>query len=373
MELPTVLLRDSNWSPDFPTTAALAEYLYALARFHGADGVIAIDQYAVRSLLTVLGPVQVEAVSYPITAENVVTYMRQAKGQAESAGENRKSFMDELGGAILEKIKASKDISWVSLLKVLQEILNGHHMLLQFDDPGTAAVLAERGWDGALRPGAGDFLMVVDSNIGFNKVNAVVEASLTYEVDLSDPAAPTGLLTVVHKNSATKGVPCVQFDMDYQGSYDNLINRCYWDYLRVYKPLGTQMLEGTPHEVPGAWLVSGEAIPARVDVLEEKIEGVQGFSTLLVLPGGDSLKTSFHFQLPSQVIGTGEGSKTKVYHLRVQKQAGTLPQVLTIRVHLPTGAKLLTSSPEAQMEEDGLSVIVDLQGDVEIEITYQVP
>jgi hypothetical protein len=251
--------------------------------------------------------------------------------------------------------------------------LNAHHALLQFDDPGMAVVLADRGWDGALRPGGGDFLMVVDSNIGFNKVNAVVEEGLTYEVDLSNQAAPTGLLTIVHTNNAAKGVPCVQFDMDYQGSYDNLINRCYWDYLRVYRSFGTQLLEATPHAVSGAWLVSGEAVPARVDVLEEKIEGVQGFGTLLVLPGGDSLETSFRFQLPSQVIGTGEGSKTKVYHLRVQKQAGTLPQVLTIRVHLPSGAKLLTSSPEAQMEEDGLSVIIDLQGDVEIEIAYQDP
>jgi len=373
MELPSVLLRDANWSPDFPTSAAQAEYLYALTRFHGADGVVAIDQYAVRSLLTVLGSLQVEAVSYPITAENVVAYMRQAKGQAEASGENRKSFMNELGGAILDKIKTSKDISWISLVKVLQADLNAHHALLQFDDPGMAAVLAKRGWDGALRPGAGDFLMVVDSNVGFNKVNAVVEESLTYEVDLSDPAAPTGLLAVVHTNNATQGVPCVQFDMDYQGSYDNLINRCYWDYLRVYKPLGTQLLEAAPHAVPGAWLVLGVAVPARVDVLEEKIEGVQGFGTLLVVPGGDSLETSFHFQLPSQVIGTGEGSKTKVYHLRVQKQAGTLPQALTIRVHLPTGAKLLLSSLEATMEEDGLVFFIDFQGDAEIEITYQVP
>ena len=372
MQLPTVLLRDANWSPDFPTSAAQAEYLYALTRFHGADGVIAIDQYAVKSLLTVLGPLQVEAVSYPITAENVVAFMRLAKGQAEASGENRKSFMNELGSAILDKIKTSKDISWISLVKVLQADLNAHHILLQFDDPGMAAVLAERGWDGALRPGAGDFLMVVDSNVGFNKVNAVIAESLTYEVDLSDPAAPSGLLTVVHTNNATQGVPCVQFDMDYQGSYDNLINRCYWDYLRIYKPLGAQLLEATPHTVPGAWMESGEAVPARVDALEEIIAGVQGFGTLLVLPGGDSLETSFRFQLLPQVIGTGEGSRTKVYHLRVQKQAGTLAQVLTIRLHLPSGAKLLTSSPEAAMEADGLVFSIDFQEDVEIEITYRV-
>jgi hypothetical protein len=373
MLLPTLLLRDANWSPDFLTTAAQAEYLYALTRYHGADGVIAIDQYAVRSLLTVLGAVQVEAVSYPITAENVVAFMRQAKSEAEASGGNRKSFMGELGSAILDKIKNSKDISWMELVKVLQADLNAHHILLQFDEPGMAAVLAGRGWDGALHPGGGDFLMVVDMNMGFNKANAVVEQSLSYEVDLSNAAAPTGLLTVIQTNHATKGVPCKQFDMRYESSYEKLINRCYWDYLRVYKPADTQYLDGTPHEVPGAWMVSGKTIPAQVDVLEDQITGVQGFGTLLVVPGGESLTTSLRFQLPSRVIAQGEGTRVRIYHLHIQKQAGTPPQALKVRILLPAGAKLLSASPEAEVKVDGLSFTIEFNGDVEIAVTYQLP
>jgi len=373
MQLPTILLRDANWSPDFPTSAAQAEYLYALTRFHGADGVIAIDQYTVRSLLTVLGQVQVKAVSYPITANNVVAFMRLAKGQAEAAGENRKSFMNELGGALLEKIKTSKDISWMSLVKMLQADLDAHHILLQVDNPEVAAVLAERGWDGALHPGAGDFLMVVDTNMGFNKVNAVVDASFTYEVDLSDQAVPSGLVTVIHTNKATKGVPCKQFDMHYERSYENLVNRCYWDYLRIYKPDGTQFLEGTPYEIPGAWMVSGKAVSAQVDELADKITGVQGYGTLLVVPGGESSTTSLRFQLPPKVIATDSGVNTRIYRLRIQKQAGTPAQALVVRVRLPFGAKLLSVTPEAEMEDTSLSFTIDFQKDVEIEVKYQIP
>jgi hypothetical protein len=373
MDLPTVLLRDANWLPDFPTSAAQAEYLYALARFHGADGVVAIDQHAVASLLAVLGPLQLEAVSFPITAENVVAFMRLAKGQAEAAGEDRKGFLNALGAATLGRIKTAQDISWMDLAKTLLADLDAHHILLQFDEPGIAAVLAGRGWDGALRPGAGDFLMVVDANMGFNKVNAVVEESLAYAVDLSDPAAPTGRLTVVHTNNAPQGVPCRQFDVNYHGSYENLINRCYWDYLRVYKPLETQLLEATPHAVPAAWMESGKTVPARVDALDEGIAGVQGFGTLLVVPGGASLETSFLFQLPAGVIAAGEGSNTWVYHLRIQKQGGTPPQALTVRVQLPAGAALLAASPEAQMEEGDLVFTIKLTEDVEIEVSYQIP
>jgi hypothetical protein len=372
MLLPTVLLRDANWSPDFLKSAALAEYLYALTRSHGVDGVIAIDQYAVRSLLKVFGAVRVESVSNPINTENVMAFMRQVRGEAIFAV-NRKSFMGELGSAILDKIKNSQDIAWAELVKVLQADLNAHHILLQLDEPGMAAVLAGRGWDGALRPGGGDFLMVVDMNMGFNKANAVVEQSLSYEVDLSNTTAPTGSLTVVQTNHATKGVPCQQFYMRYERSYEKLINRCYWDYLRVYKPTDTQYLDGSPHEVPGAWMVSGKTIPAQVDVLRERITGVEGFGTLLVVPGGESLTTSLRFQLPSGVIAQGEGTRVQVYHLHIQKQAGTPPQALTVRIRLPAGAKLLSSSPVAEVEVDGLSFTIEFNGDVEIAVTYQLP
>ena len=43
MDAQMLLLRDSNWSPDFPSSAATAEYLYAYKSFHTSDGIIAID------------------------------------------------------------------------------------------------------------------------------------------------------------------------------------------------------------------------------------------------------------------------------------------------------------------------------------------
>ena len=50
-------------------------------------------------------------------------------------------------------------------------------MLIQVDDPILAGLLSRYGWDGAVIPPPGDFLMVVDSNVGFNKTNAVIGTS----------------------------------------------------------------------------------------------------------------------------------------------------------------------------------------------------
>jgi len=366
------VLRDSNWSPDFPTSANAAEYFYVYTRFHSVDGIVAIDQQMVKMLLTVLGPLDVEGVSYPITAENVVAYMQDEKDKAQHEGrENQKDFIKKLGEAILAEI-TNPDATWTSLLEVLTQALDERHMLLQFDDPAITAILANMGWDGAVRPGEGDFLMVVDSNVGFDKVNAVVDKRLVYFIDLSDLAAPTASLTVIHTNNASNNAPCIQWLESRGDTYNDLFEHCYWNYLRVYKPAGTQLLDATPHAVPGTWAIRGEDVPARVDILDdENINGVQGFGTLLVVPGGTSLETNFGFLLPSRILVTTGKPGLMTYQLRVQKQPGTLAIPLVIRVRLPAGALLINASPEARLVEGDWVFDTDLRTDVEIVLTFQ--
>jgi len=67
--------------------------------------------------------------------------------------------------------------------------LNEHHLLLKFDGPSMTDILARHRWDGTVRPKKGDFLMAVDTNVGFNKTNAVVTSTMVYDVDLTKLAA----------------------------------------------------------------------------------------------------------------------------------------------------------------------------------------
>ncbi len=189
-----LLLRDANWFPDFPTAVLYVKQLYAYTHQNSVDGVIAFDQGMLIMLLKTLGPLQVTGVSYPITADNVTDYMRAAKtpptGQPVPPDWTRKAFIGALAEALLPKILNGDPAEWRSLSAVLLQALEQRHLLLQMDDPGMEAVLARRDWNGALQSNSGDFLMVADSNIGFNKTNAVVQTSLAYDVDLSDPSAP---------------------------------------------------------------------------------------------------------------------------------------------------------------------------------------
>ena len=378
MNSPVLTLRDSNWFTDFPTTAIWAEYLYAYTHAHSVDGVIAFDQQFLVMLLGAIGPLDVEGASYPITDQNVIEFMRQSKAPPTEgpipADWYRKEFIGNIAVAVLTEITGGQRHDWLGLVRVLQQALRERHLLLQLDDPTLSRLIAEQGWDNAVRPGNGDFLMVTDTNIGFNKTNAVVTASLSYDVNLTDISAPVGTLTVTHKNSAKKNVPCIQWnsgEIPDERSYP--IDRCYWNYLRVYKQQGSRLLESTPHTVLGSWMLLGQTIPARVDVLDEKIDGVQGFGTLLVVPGGKTLDTGFTFALPATVLTREKDSGQYAYRLKIHKQPGTLANTLTIRIHLPNRSKLESITTEAAIQGNNLLIETNLRTDVEFVLIFSLP
>ncbi|MFZ2098290.1 MAG: DUF4012 domain-containing protein, partial [Anaerolineales bacterium] len=172
--------RDANWSPDFPTTAKEAQALYTLSTGVETQGVIAFNQLAIQKVLEVIGPVQVPETDEPVTAENVENYMRQAWAPAPEEGLSqewwlhRKDFMPQLGNVILEKVLASDDQDQLlRLAKTILDLLDQGQLLVYFNDPIAQAALDEGGWDGGLHPGNDDYLYLVDSNVGFNKVDSV--------------------------------------------------------------------------------------------------------------------------------------------------------------------------------------------------------
>lgn len=373
-----ILLRDANWFTDFPTTAQWAEYLYAYTHSHSVDGVIAFDQQFLVMLLRQVGPLEVDGAPNPITAENVIPYMRSAKtlpaGEPAPPGWHRKEFITDITAAVLTKLMAGGGHNWRGIAVTLTQALDERHLLLQFDNPQVTSLLAKQGWDNSLQPGAGDFLMVTDTNMGFNKTNAVIEVRLSYDVDLTDLTNPRAALTVIHTNHADPRVPCIHWNIGQiadERSYP--IDRCYWDYLRVYKPAGAGLLGASPHAVPGEWMLLGRDVPARVDELEEKLPGVQGFGTFLVLPGGQSLDTGFQFSLPPATLLRDKVSGAITYRLRVQKQPGTAAIPIDIKISLPDNASLLMIPVEATPRGNELTISSNLRKDVEFEVVFSIP
>jgi hypothetical protein len=378
MNIPIMTFRDVSWFTDYPTTARWAKYLYAYTDAQPVDGVIAIDQHVLASILSVTGPVSVSAINTTVTSDNIRTVMRAQKIppplDQRDANWYRKQFMNPIASAILQKLFSGNGISWEHLLKVMMRELDEKHILIQLDNPTATKLLAARGWDGALSSNGGDFLMAVDTNVGYNKTNAVVSSSISYDVNLTDLAKPTASLLVSEQNNAQGSGACSQLPENADHTtleYWYPIDRCYYDYLRVYVLTGTELITATPQAVAvDDMLMLEQDVPARVDVLDEAIPNIQGFGTLVVVPMKESRATGFQFNLPASVVQRDPNTGKYIYHLKIQKQAGTLGNAVTVRIHLPPSSEIDSASPAYVQEGPNLLFKLDLKTDIDISVLF---
>jgi hypothetical protein len=312
-----------------------------------------------------------------VDADNVVAYMRAAK---TPTAEDRllpdwsnKAFINKLTFAILGRIFAS-DLQWEQLAVVLVKTMNEHHLLMQLDNPSLASFLDRWGWDGSVEPGEGDFLMVADFNVGFNKTNALVETSLAYNVDLSNLLTPISRLVVSHKNNSSDQIACLQWRSETLSGQENYpMDRCYWGYMRVYTPLGTKLIQATPQAIPAEWTILNRPVPPQVDLLGEDVKGSQVFGTLKVVPGGQTVATGFEFVLPARILKIQPDTARVFYHLKIQKQPGTLAHPIRISILLPEDASVVEIPTGAAASGRTITLNTDLRVDIELDVVFSLP
>ena len=352
------LVRDGNWSPDFPTAAYHVRELYRISTAMLPDGVIAFDQQALERVLEVTGPVLLPSTPDPIGAVNIRDYMRQAWAPAPGEGldrewwEQRKDFMAELGSALVDQVQGSADRRMLLALgRTMMDLVREKHVLIYIDESAAAYALSDLGWDGSLHPVEGDFLMVVDSNVGFNKVDPMIERQIEYQVDMSNPTAPlTATVVLSYSNTVAEDIPCIHEATYGEGTYINMRQRCYWDYVRVFAPEGTLFLGGSLPPVPGNWLISGEGQNGDWSVSEGE-GGLAVYGGMFVLPTASQATLRLSYLLPASTVQIDQDLDL-TYTLRLVKQPGTSGTPVTVTL-LPPQGYALYDSPEWTVLSDG--------------------
>jgi hypothetical protein len=382
------VFRDANWSPDFPESAKTAVELYQISRDLEVDGVLAVDQHALQAIVAALAPLDVQGWPEPVTGNNVISLIRLAWSPTEVENwsgfdpqwwRQRKSFMGDLIGAMQIKVETEFDqINWPILARAVFQILDERHLQVWLTDSTNPAadLLAEQNWDGAIGPATSDYLLVVDSNIGFNKANAMVQESLDYRVLVSADDTAQATLTVrhVHPSKVQKNCdPQPHYGVD----YGDLIDRCYWDYLRVYVPSGSQLFAATAHPVAPELLLTRQRQAGAAEILDEE-KGKTVFASFFVLSRGKETETRFVYELPPATFERTDAGLR--YKLLVQKQAGTHAIPLRVTLALPPGGEVQSIAPPDWVQKnvtvqkpDASTVVFEsvLDRDQVFEVVYQ--
>ncbi|MBP7592946.1 MAG: DUF4012 domain-containing protein [Chloroflexi bacterium] len=378
MGLELFLFRDANFWPDFPTSAETLMDLYSYGQdAPQLDGAIALDQRFLQLLIEALGTVTIPDENLALNAGNLTDALRQAWGVQE--GQNaqewvttRKDFLGPFAGAIKNKIET--DFSSIDLQKLaanMNTAVQTKHLQIYTRHPQEQAVLDELGWDGRLAPAPNsDFLAIVDTNVGYSKANIYVEKTADYNVTLDDAGAHAALTLQYTHTRPDNGQPCIHYNINVYNDlpdYLTLADACYWNYLRIYVPEGSQLITSTVHTIPGESHIFGQTWQGPAQVLSETA-GLTTFANYLLLPMGQTLESRYEYLLPTVVSADENGRKT--YHLDVIQQAGNHPFPFNAAITLPEGAQVLSATP-APTAVNGRTLQFKLNIDTNSQITVQ--
>jgi hypothetical protein len=278
----------------------------------------------------------------------------------------RKSFMVSLGQAVLQRLRGGgQAMKPLLLAQGLDRALREKHLLVASGHTAWAQALAGQDWDGALRSQPGDLLAVIDANVGFTKASAVVERQTDYQVSLRPDGSVAAYVSLVYHHPSQKIIAACQITPRYDPVYTDMMDRCYWDYVRLVVPKEAT-LRAAPHIiVPAEAMLRGEATTGQVDA-EELPTGALAWGQLFLLAPGETAALDFAYELPAGTAAR-QADGDWLYRLRLPKQPGTDRRPWQVTVRLPEGARLLDSTPAATAQ-DGAALVYRLSQDTDQEI-----
>ena len=313
------LLHDSNFSPDFPTNAAKAEYFYRLGggreRF---DGVIAINADVLNHVIGITGPITIPG--FGTYTEDNAAIMLEEDVEKDFLGEdvpaelkqNRKNVMKRLAAEIVGHISNLNDVKRLADLGL--EELRDKNIQLFFKDAELQSLATSVYWDGSVaKDWNNDFLMVVDANIGALKSDFYVKRSLEYTIDFTGPK-PLATLVYNYNHTATYG--------DWRTSD-------YHTYTRVLTPTGSKYVEGSRQKTGGVGTTNDTLL--KKTIFGYKVDAIMN----------QTLPTSIQYELPETITADN-------YQLLIQKQSGTGD--IPVKVTMKTAEG--TFSQEAILKKD---------------------
>lgn len=312
--------RDSNFSPDFPTNVDKAGYFLRLAGSPSAfDGVIAVNSQVFNDILEITGPVSAPGSAAVFDSSNAALKLEEIVEKPYLMDENldtqnRKWIMKKLAPVIIAKL--SNASSAAELPGFFHNELKNKNIMLNFSDPELQKLVESVHWDGKVSENwDGDYLMMVDANMGALKTDYYMRRSLAYDLDLTGEK-PVATLNILYENTAPYG--------DWRTSD-------YHSYLRVYAPAGAKLLENKMVSPIGG-------------VSEEF--GKTAFGFMLHTLIGQKTAAMIKYELPG-------GFGTDGYKLLIQKQSGVGD--LPVKIHIKT--------KEGEFDQESV-----LKGDLELHL-----
>lgn len=325
---------DANWFFDFPTSASKTIAFFEASDLYAKtattfDGAIALSPKVVGDLLLVTGPVTVGKPRTTFTADNFLVQIQKIvqNGQATDATYPKRVLRD-LSEAIVKKMASTTAEGRQALFALVTDWADKKDVMLYFKDPVLQSFLDANGASGAAyelpQKFNGDYLTVVDANVGGGKSDFFVSSTVSYSSQINSDGTLTSHVVVTRKHHGNKS-PYAWYKTTSQ------------DYMQLFVPKVTSLANasgGAAKTVtaPINYAKSGyraDPLVSAIESTEQTIfgfpavawheeEGKKVFTMWAVVTAGASTQLSFDFN-HRLFLPPAEGVQ---YQFVFEKQAG---------------------------------------------------
>lgn len=299
-----LFIRDANWSADVVTSGRQVADLYEAATKESIDGVLFITTKAIKPLLSSLGPLHLENFNETVTADNFAMLAQEHSNVGFVPGSTgKRDFLGVLAETLLARIEQGDSGDWLKAGQAITQGLHNREIQLYAEDPAVALLIDQQDWSGRTKVTDGDYLRVVDANVGANKSNYYVTRQTEYSVNVDRDSHLSGVAKISWQHTGTSGTwP--------GGNYRN--------YVRLYVPLGSTLIGASNFDVE------------QLDVYAEGDKQV--FGGYVTVPYDSQKTVEVAYALPAR-LGLLENSGD--YNLLWQKQSGTGTEDLMVAFNAP--------------------------------------
>lgn len=372
---------DSNWWPDWPTSARSLMWFYEKSGGPTVDGVISFTPDVLADLLRITGPIDMQAdygltvdadnfwdlIQATVEKDNLIkAYPEEVASLPDSPENQPKKIIGDLMAKIMDRLPQILSLDNLSpLLQALEKNLSAKNIMLYFSDPALEAKAARYGFDGAMLPSRQDYLLIAHTNIAGQKSDRKMSDKIEHSVQVLSDHSLIDTLTITRthtgiKNEMLSGVRNV-------------------DWLRVYVPQGSQLLEASGFRAPDAsYFEEPEADWETIPLLDQtenraftdlnsgtKIYTENGktvFANWVMIDPGETAVIKLRYRLPfklqaevpvpdgdwlsrlGSLLDKAPGERF-AFSLLFQKQPGAKPAALNFSLKLPSNWQQIWNYP----------------------------
>jgi hypothetical protein len=380
---------DANWFFDFPTSAEKLVEFYNNSGGPTVDGVIAINATLMQDLVGKIGPITVPGYEEALTGENFIQIL-QTENYENKLEKNPKQLLSDAGPIIIDKI-INNQASWVGLLPVLESGLKQKDLQIFFKSYDLQKKIMNLGWSGRVLDADKDYLAVVHTNLGGGKTDQVIENEIWHHAEVLDSGEIEDTLIITRSHQGVKG------DI-FTGTANN-------DYLRVYVPLGSELVVAKGFsEMPAEAFEAPEATAQKdsyitnMEINTKYDESSQTaifnesnktvFANWLHLEPGETKSVYLKYKLPFTItqliqnqkdysfmdqvgvvfkpdLSTSAEINSRFYSMIIQKQSGLNKTKLISSVKIPDLYQMIWAYPEdGEMNNNIYKTTRDLNKDL---------